>query len=147
MKRSDLLEFMRREKHAVQASTGPDGPQAAVVGIVVSDDFEIFFDTLDTTRKAQNLRRDPTAAFVVGGSGREDERTVQYQGIADEPAALELARLKQLYFSRFPDGPSRESWKGITYFRVRPTWLRFSDYSREPPLIVEFSAADLVNLK
>ena len=37
MKRDDLLQQMRSNKHAVEASTGLDGPQAAVVGIVVSD--------------------------------------------------------------------------------------------------------------
>jgi hypothetical protein len=146
MKRSDLLDFMRHERHAVQATSASAGLQAAVVGIVVSDAFEIFFDTLDTTRKARNLRVDPKVAFVVGGTGPKDERTVQYQGLVDEPTGADLTRLKQLYFSRFPDGPSRESWEGITYFRARPTWLRYSDYTRAPPLIVEFSAPDLANL-
>ena len=31
----------------------------------------------------------------------------------------------------------------MTYFRVTPTWLRYSNYAAEPPLIVELSAADL----
>lgn len=147
MKRSDLLDFMRQEKYAVQATSASAGLQAAVVGIVVSDGFEIFFDTLDTTRKARNLRLDPRVAFVVGGTGPKAERTVQYQGLVDEPTGADLTRLKQLYFSRFPDGPSRESWEGITYFRARPTWLRYSDYTKAPPLIVEFSAPDLANLR
>jgi hypothetical protein len=146
MKRTDLLDFMRQEKHAVEASSASAGPQAAVVGIVVSDGFEIFFDTLETTRKARNLRLDARVAFVVGGTGQEAARTVQYQGLVDEPVGADLTRLKQLYFSRFPDGPSRESWEGITYFRARPTWLRYSDYTKAPPLIVEFSASDLANL-
>jgi hypothetical protein len=146
MKRSDLLDFMRQEKHAVQATSASAGLQAAVVGIVVSDAFEIFFDTLDTSRKARNLRLDPRIAFVVGGTGPKDQRTVQYQGLVDEPTGADLNRLKQLYFSRFPDGPGRESWEGITYFRARPTWLRFSDYTKEPTLIVEFSASELANL-
>ena len=146
LKRIDLLTFIRGEKHAVQASTGAEGPQAAVVGIAVSDDLELVFDTLTTTRKAGNLRRDPRIAFVIGGAGPRDEKTVQYQGLADEPSGAELARCKQLYFARFPDGPTREAWEGITYFRVRPTWLRWSDFSRDPPLIAEWSAAELTNL-
>ena len=35
------------------------GPQAAVVGFAVSDLLEIVFDTVTTSRKYQNLRRDP----------------------------------------------------------------------------------------
>ena len=41
MTRDDLLAFMRAEKFAVQASVSRTyAPQAAVVGIAVSDDFE-----------------------------------------------------------------------------------------------------------
>src|SRR5262249_36300704 len=53
MTRQELLAFMRGQRLAVQASTTPDGaPQAAVVGIVVTDAFEVFFDTLESTRKS-----------------------------------------------------------------------------------------------
>lgn len=143
MKRSSLLELMRSNKHAVEASAGPEGPQGAVVGIAISDTFEIFFDTLATTRKALNLRRDPRIAFVVGGGGDDDFWTIQVSGLADEPQGAELARLKAIYFSRFPDGPSREAWVDITYFRVRITWLRYSDFGQDPPRIEELTGADL----
>ena len=66
MTREALLDFMRSEKYAVQTSVSPGGlPQAAVVGIAVSDRFEIVFDTLDSSRKAPNLRANPVAALVV----------------------------------------------------------------------------------
>ncbi len=117
--------------------------QAAVVGIAITDRFELFFDTLATTRKVHNLRRNPRIAFVIGGLTSGDERTVQYEGVADEPAGTDLARLKQLYFGVFPDGPERQSWPGITYVRVRPTWIRYSDFNRAPPQIVEFAPHQL----
>jgi pyridoxine/pyridoxamine 5'-phosphate oxidase len=126
MERSELLTFLRRHRYAVQSSTAVDGaPQAAVVGIAVSDSLEIIFDTLRTTRKAQNLLRDPRIALVVGW---DDEQTLQLQGVADEPTGAELQRLKAVYFASFPDGPERESWPDITYFRVRPNWARYSDF-------------------
>ena len=77
MKRLELLEFMRREEYAVQPSATSAGPQAAVVGIVVSDDFEIVFDTLNTTRKAQNLRQQAKVAFVVGATGAQARQCVR----------------------------------------------------------------------
>ena len=139
MTRSGLLQFMRSHSLAVQASVSPSAaPQAAVVGIVVTDDFEVFFDTLDATRKMHNLRRNPRIGFVIGGLTPGDERTVQYEGVADEPVGLELERLKELYFLRFPDGRERQSWRGLVYVRARPTWIRFSDFNRTPPEIVEF---------
>jgi hypothetical protein len=140
MTRPEILEFMRSQSLAVQASVSSDGaPQAAVVGFVVTDDFEILFDSVDTTRKVINLRRAPRCALVIGGMVNGDERTVQYEGLADEPGGSNLERLKALYFVRFPDGRDRQQWPGLTYIRVRPEWLRFSDFSRSPPEITEFT--------
>ena len=71
-----LLDFMRLHRLAVQASVSAAGvPQAAMVGFAVTDQFEIVFDTLQTTRKAQNLRQNPHLALVIGGRVPNDERT------------------------------------------------------------------------
>jgi len=142
MTREALLEFMRSEKYAVQASVSPNGiPQAAVVGIAVSDRFEIVFDTLASSRKALNLRTNPAIALVIGGTRDGDERTVQYEGTADEPSGAELERLLALYYAKFPDGPERRSWPGLIYVRVKPTWIRYSNFSVQPPEIIEFGPA------
>jgi nitroimidazol reductase NimA-like FMN-containing flavoprotein (pyridoxamine 5'-phosphate oxidase superfamily) len=137
--REAVLQFVRSQSYAVEASSSSAGPQAAVVGFVVTDDFELFFDSVDSTRKIANLRKDPRIAFVIGGLAPGDERTVQIEGVADEPGGAELERLRSLYFTRFPDGRDRLAWPGLTYIRVRPTWLRFSDFSRNPPYIVELT--------
>src|SRR3954465_12721815 len=144
MSPTELLQFMRTQCLAVEASCAPEGgAQAALVGIAVTDAFEIVFDTLETTRKARNLRASPRAAFVLGGWDAADERTVQFEGMADEPVGAELERIKKAYFVAWPDGPARTSWPGITYFRVRPTWIRFSDFHCAPPQIVEFTSNQL----
>lgn len=148
MTRAALLTFMRAHRHAVQASAAPGGgAQAAVVGIAVSDEFELVFDTLDSTRKARNLLGDSRVAFVIGGLLDGEEQTVQYEGIADRPTGTELERWQRLYLQTFPDGQERLSWPGLIYIRVTPTWLRYSDYRTEPPLIEEFSAAQLAPLR
>jgi hypothetical protein len=139
-----LLEFMRQYRLAVEASVAEGGrAQAAVVGVAVTEQFEIVFDTLESTRKAVNLRRNPKLAFVFGGLTPGEERTVQYEGVADEPTGLELERIKQAYYGTYPDGPSRLSWTGLIYVRVRPAWIRYSDYSLDPPDIVEFTPEQL----
>ena len=141
---NDVLRYMRSQRLAVEAACAPGGGvQAALVGIAVTDAFEIVFDTLDTTRKARNLRASPRVAFVLGGHPVGDERTLQFEGIADEPVGAELERIKTTYFAAWPDGPTRASWPGITYFRVRPMWIRFSDFNCDPPCIVEFTADQL----
>ncbi len=113
-------------------------PQAAVVGIAVTDRFEIVFDTVSSSRKAANLRANPAVAFVIGGTRDGDERTVQYEGTADEPSGAELERLLAVYYARFPEGPERRAWPGLIYVRVKPTWIRYSNFSAQPPEIVEF---------
>lgn len=114
-------------------------PQAAVVGYAVSDQLELIFDTLASTRKAQNLRRDPRIAIVVGWDA---EQTLQLEGVIDEPSGDDLTRLKQLYLAVFPDGVERESWPGISYLRVRPHWARFSDFGAGGS-VVEFDQTAL----
>jgi general stress protein 26 len=135
MNRSELYAFVRGHKYVVQASVAEGGaPQAAVVGVVATEDLEVFFDTVTTSRKALNLRRDPRIAFVIGW---DDEQTVQYEGVADEPAGDDLARLKEIYFARFPDGRERERQPDIAYFRARPKWARYSDFRTPDVKIVE----------
>ena len=136
---------MRRHRLAVQASVSSSGaPQAAVVGIAVTDAFEIVFATLESTRKAENLRRDQRIAFVIGGALDGDECTVQYEGIADEPRGADLERMTSAYLAVWPDGRGREMWPGLIYVRVRPVWIRYSDFSQAPPGIVEFDARELL---
>lgn len=140
MTKPELLAFMQRHRYAVEASVSPaQAAQAAVIGIAVSDAFEIVFDSLDSTRKVQNLRRNPRVAFVIGGPGPDEPRTVQLDGIVDEPAGEELERLKTVYYRQFPDGPTRLSWPGLVYLRARPTWIRYSDFAKTPPEIVELT--------
>ena len=136
--RANLLGAMRQRRYAVQCSTDAHGtPQSAIIGVAVSDDLEIVFDTLGTSRKAQNLRARPEIALVFGSLEGSDERTIQYQGIADEPTGPERERLVELYLSVFPDGRARQSWSHLTYFRASPRWLRYSDFNTTPPEIVE----------
>ena len=132
---AEILELIRRYRMAVVSTAAADGaPQAAVVGIAVSEKLEIVFDTLASTRKHQNLKRDPRAALVIGW---DDELTFQIEGRADFPTGEELQRMQACYFAVYPDGRDRLSWAGITHVRVRPTWIRMSDFKQDPPRIVE----------
>lgn len=147
MTRTELLAFMRSERFAVQASVSrAHAVQAAVVGIAVSDDFEIVFDTLTDSRKATNLRGNPSIAFAIGSTRDGAERTVQYEGIADTPSGDELRRIQEIYFEVFPDGRDRLPWKGLIHVRVKPLWIRYSNYTPQPPLVLEFDAAMLRKL-
>src|SRR5579863_2496353 len=139
MSRAELLEFVQKHRLGVLSTISPAGePEAAVVGIAVTDRFEIVFDTIDTSRKCQNLRHLSKIAFVIGWDA---EITVQIEGVADEPKGDELDRLKKTYFAVYPECRAHEEWPGITYFRVRAAWARYSDFNPSGA-IVEFSKND-----
>jgi pyridoxine/pyridoxamine 5'-phosphate oxidase len=124
--RQFVQDFIAARKYGVISSVGPRGePQSALVGIAVSDELEIVFDTVTTSRKYPNLKADPRIAVVTGWEG---EQTVQYEGIAIEPEGRDLVHAKQTYFARWPDGVERQKWPAIAYFLVRPTWIRYSDF-------------------
>ncbi len=132
MTRSDDVrarEFFDRCRYGVVSSLGDDGaPQAAVVGLALGDDGSIVFDTLGTSRKAKNLRRDGRCAVVIW----DGERTLQIEGVAVEPTGAARERALETYFRVFPDGRERLSWPHITHFAITPHWARDSDYDAVP---------------
>jgi Pyridoxamine 5'-phosphate oxidase len=133
----ELFDFISRRKLGVLGYLSIQGaPRSALVGIAVTAELEIIFDTVSSSRKYGNLLANPSASFVIGWEG---EATVQFEGQAFQPTGAELARYQQVYFGAWPDGPDRLKWPGIAYFVVRPQWIRYSDYDQRPPLIEEFT--------
>jgi len=119
-------EFARSRRLAVVSTVSASGaPEAALVGYAVTPDMELIFETTDATRKHGNLKRDSRIALVIGW---EDQQTLQYEGIADEPGGAELEAIKNVYFAAWPENRGHENWPGLSYFRVRPRWVRFSSY-------------------
>jgi len=150
LNRHELLEFMRANPLVTLATVSPGGaPSAAMLAVAVSDRFELMFDTLGTSRKFRNLQKNPRIAVVFGAAGAyrgggHDERTVQFEGMADIPRGEELELVRErIYFKQFPDGRARLKWPHIEYVRVRPVWMRYSDYNVNPPEIAELSGDGL----
>jgi pyridoxine/pyridoxamine 5'-phosphate oxidase len=131
-----IRTFLTQHRYGVVSSISDEGrPQSALVGIAITSELEIVFDTLNSSRKYANLTARPTCSFVVGWAG---EKTVQLEGTAREPLGRYLEQCLEAYFAAWPEGRSRMHWPGIAYFAVKPTWIRYSDYDRNPPLIQEF---------
>ena len=129
---ADLVAYMRGHTLAVVATIGPDGgPRAALVGVGVSDGLEVIFDTVSTSRKHANLVADPRAAVTFSGPG---EKTLQLEGVATAVSTADPAdaHVREAYYRAWPDGPARLAWPGLVYWRITPSWLRYSDYDRGP---------------
>ena len=132
-----IHDYLERHELAVLATASPSGsPEAALIGIAAGPDLSLIFDTLTMTRKYARLKANPRVALVVGLAS---ETTLQLDGEAEELAGDTLAAAKAIYFRKWPDGRDREALPGITYFKVRPRWIRHSDFSAPPPKIVELA--------
>jgi uncharacterized pyridoxamine 5'-phosphate oxidase family protein len=127
MQTDQLYDFIHARKLAVISTISPSGdPQSALVGVAVSPELHIVFDTVKSSRKYTNLKTDPRISLVTGWDG---EITVQYEGIAVEPEGVALDQAKSLYFKTWPDGVERQQWAGITWFLIIPQWIRYSDFN------------------
>jgi hypothetical protein len=131
MEKTELLTYLRGQRLGVLGTLSRDNePQGVLVGYAVTSDLEILFDTVRTSRKYGNMIANPRVSFTVGNTvGKGDERTVQYEGIAEELAGESLARFQPVYFATWPDGVDRIQWPDITWFVIRPRWIRYSDFN------------------
>src|ERR1700712_5001445 len=120
MTKAELSNFIATNKLAVVSSTGKGGaPQSALVGIAATPELQIVFDTLEQSRKAQNLYLNPACSLVIGWSG---EVTVQFEGLAEGHKPGEEGAWKDTYFAAWPECRDHVKWPGITYFVVSPKW-------------------------
>lgn len=136
MNKSEVYQFIAEQKLGVLGTISSSAfSQSALVGIAVTRKLEIIFETVKSSRKFRNLVSRPRCSFVVGWKG---EVTVQYEGKAYQPKGAALRQFQKVYFANWPECRSHLSWPGIVYLVVRPIWVRYSDYDRNPPLIAEF---------
>src|SRR5678816_1334861 len=123
MNKEFLFDFISKHQHAVVSTvSATNQPEAAVVGIVVTPDLRIFFDTSNVSRKYKNILANPAMAVVLW----VDEQTVQLEGTTRIPSGHELEELQAIYFKAFPDGIQRKSWPDIAYVVMDTKWARYS---------------------
>ena len=129
-----IYKFIKQHTLAVVSTLSPgQKPEAALVGFAVSEDLEIVFDTVKTSRKYKNLLENPFVAVVIGW---DNETTLQYEGVAMELTGPEDDRYREIYYEVYPDGRQRaETWAGLVHFKVTPKWLRYSNFN--DPVVVE----------
>ena len=127
MTKEFLFEFIRQHKLAVVSTISPGNfSQSALVGIAVTENLEIIFDTVKNSRKYKNISVNRTVSVVIGW---ENETTVQYEGEATELAGENADHFREIYFSAFPDGRERfEKWEGLVHFKISPKWIRYSNF-------------------
>ena len=133
-----IYQFIAKKKLGVVSTVNAENrPESAVVGIAVSENLEIIFDTVKASRKYRNILRDPHVALVIGW---DNEITVQYEGLAEVlGSGNESDILRAVYYHVYPDGKERAAtWPGLVHIKVTPKWIRYSDFN-EPSVTEELS--------
>jgi general stress protein 26 len=129
-KRTFLYKYIHQRMIGVLSTVNTKGkPEAAVMEFGDTKDLELIFDTRSIARKYRNLKKNPRVAFVIGW---EEGTTVQYEGIATELHGKELAEYKKIMFDKNDEFKRWEKIPGVTYFKITPTWIRYSAMNNEP---------------
>lgn len=133
--KSHTLAFISKQHLAVVATVNESGlPEAALVGIGHTNDFEIIFGTTHSTRKYKNISRNPNVAMVIGW---DKDQTVQLEGVASEldmnnPTDRNLVEL--YYWGKNPSARHYADNAERVYIKVSAYWVRYmvrSQYQQE----------------
>ncbi|MBI4119110.1 MAG: pyridoxamine 5'-phosphate oxidase family protein [Parcubacteria group bacterium] len=127
-KKRKVLDFIKSQKLGVLSTVSEDGlPEVAVVGISEMDNLSLIFGTFKQYRKYTNLKQNPRVAVVIGWGNM----TVQYEGTAKELIGKEKEKAKQIHIKKLPSSKKFAKLAEQCYFRISPSWIRFTDYSRD----------------
>jgi uncharacterized pyridoxamine 5'-phosphate oxidase family protein len=128
MKNSQVFDFLSTHMTCVLARTNlGQGVSAATVGFSVDEELQFVIATNRTTRKYEDIRKNPNCAIVVGF---EMPITVQLEGVAQEVSADELGDRLETHFNKVP-AARRLAGDDQAYFLIKPTWLRYRNLTDE----------------
>jgi general stress protein 26 len=149
-----IKDILGRQQLAVISTVGPpnpdrcypgitqDVPESALIAFAQDDDLKLYFQTGRHTRKAANLAHNPFVALVIShtlNSAPYPNVTVQYQGRVRQLKSTEdIETCKQRFEAK--DSPTTERFFNdptAIFFEVKPVWIGCSDYSTEPPQVIE----------
>lgn len=141
LKEATVLDFLKNQPMATISTVapGPARPESALIAFTQTEDLEIIFESFVETRKSVNLANNPRVALVIGWDG-DVHITVQYEGIAKVIPDSEKEKYIQLFLKK--DTPCTENFlrdPRALFYRVRPTWIRYSDYTNDKPQIIELN--------
>ena len=133
MTRAEFVAFVRDARHGVVATVDENGnPEAALVGLAVTDEAEVIFDSLNDARKMRNVRGHPRVALVIGW---DDGVSLQVEGSADVLSGADRDKYGEVYLSQFPGARALDNEFAIV--RVVPQWLRYYDARPASARVVE----------
>ena len=138
-KKTQILEFIQQNRLAVVSTIDSieSKPEAALVAYSETENLELIFATFSDARKYENLQKNQKVALVIGGW--DEDITVQYEGVAIELEGADVEEYRKIHLAKNPESEGYAYDEKQRYFKITPTWIRYSDLTKEPPEIFEIS--------
>ena len=131
-----ILNFLKSQLLGVIATVDKNNkPESALVGFSETDELEIIFGTFNDTRKFANLQQNPHVAFTISGP----KITVQYEGVAKMAEVDEIEKYRAIHLTKNPRAQKVSHHVKQQFFKVTPSWIRYTDISQKPPVIWEIT--------
>ncbi len=134
--RDKILKFLRRENLAVLSYAENGQPKSSVVDYSEDEDLQIIFITLLKYRKYSLIKKNPRISLCIGG---KNNITVQYEGIAKELTRLKFLPYLKYHIKKNPVELKFSKMLEAKFFIIKPTWIRYSDFSAKPNEIFEIT--------
>lgn len=133
-----VLDFVKKNSLCVLSTATLSGKtESAVMAYTVKDDFTILMSTETTTRKYPNILENFQASVVIGGLSNDP--SVQLDGQIKVLQGPQADDAKNTILSLHPDMAAYINTPNTKFLAFTPVWLRYSDFSQNPPEIVEFT--------
>lgn len=131
--KDDVLAFLTQHERCVMSTVTADGlPESAMVGFSEAEDLSLLIGTSNKSRKYQNLQQNKNVAIVIGFDA---DATVQYEGVARELDAAEVADRLELHLKKLPGAKDYIAESDQVWLLVTPTWVRLLEH--DPPQLRE----------
>ncbi|MFA6602413.1 MAG: pyridoxamine 5'-phosphate oxidase family protein [Candidatus Shapirobacteria bacterium] len=135
MDKNKVLEFIKSQTLAVLSTATKQGIiESAVMAIAVTDNWEVLMSSEPNTRKIFNLKNNPYTSLLVGGL---QSPSIQLDGTSVVLTDSEGEEIRKQIIAIHPNTAEYLN-PPIAYIKFIPNWLRYSDFSQEPPIIHEF---------
>jgi pyridoxine/pyridoxamine 5'-phosphate oxidase len=131
---SEFVEFARAAELAVLATASPAGkPEAALLGVAVTESGDLVVDIHRSARKLTNITRNNQVAVVIGWA---DDVSIQVEGHIRLVTGDERRGYEKVYLARFPG--SRVSDSAFEVAVITPEWVRRYDAGSDPARIAHW---------
>lgn len=132
---SKILDLFAKNKYGVLSTISAEGKsQSAVVALTETDEYELIVGTSRNSRKYKNILLNPEVSVVIGW---DNDTTVQYEGLARVLRGEEANECQKKHLAKHPESVVHREASDEVYILIKPTWIRYSNFSKHPSDIEE----------